>query len=77
MSVRIHAVPDPAVESDPKRKAQLLELILTRFHMQKFDASRYENLGILSGDIDQDVLEEMRNLPELSSVSVDEAVYIS
>jgi hypothetical protein len=75
MTVRVHAVVDPAIQNNPVRTAELRDLVINRFHLQNFNDARYRLFGILTGDVDSTVIDDMRRVEGFTSVSVDAAVY--
>lgn len=75
MTVRVHAVLDPAVHDDPARTAELRDLIINRFHLENFNDSRYRLFGIISADVDPAMIDDLRRIDGVTSVSIDAEVY--
>ena len=75
MKRKIHLVIEPALLGDRVRMSQLRDLIIERYDLGNLNEARYERFGIISGDVDPGVIDKLRTLEGLSSVSVDDVKY--
>jgi hypothetical protein len=74
--VKAHIILDPSVGKDAEARSATLAKILQAANISQINQNRFDRYGILTGVIDDSVLEEIHRIPGVLSVEVDKERFL-
>ena len=74
---KVHITLGKQVLDDPKLMGEVKQNLISKFQMTNVNDRRLTRYGIMSGNLPENVLEQVRGLAEVESLDVDELKFTS
>lgn len=71
-NIKAHIVFDDEKTEKPEARSKMLAKVKKTVQISDINQKRFDNYGVLTGTIDESKLEEIRQIPGVASVEVDE-----
>jgi len=71
-TLKVHVTLKGPVQADPEARQKALERVLETGKMSLANRKRFEQFGIITGELDPEQLSKVRQIPEVEAVEADE-----
>ncbi len=74
--VKTHIVLDEEKANAPEGRKQVLSEIRKKFEISEINEKRFERYGVLTCDIEEELLDDVRQIPGVAGVEIDRERYL-
>jgi hypothetical protein len=75
--MKVHITLEPSVRNDPVAKSKVLARLENEAGVRDVNLKRFDRYGIVSGEVDEHKVEDVRRMSEVKAVEADERRFAS